>query len=171
RLTRANVRASWSERTTPVAKVLQFSGPMRYRWRAVWMLFRTSIFTLARRLVKGPLRPGWNLTLEISTAYLRESERWVFHLPSIERQRLATDALVFTSPALGRVTIGDAYIETVSGRWYIPPTTIGDVTMFYLHGGGYAFSSGAHINMIATIAQTAGVKVFALDYPLTPEHP
>jgi hypothetical protein len=77
-----------------MAKLFELSGPARYRWRAVWTLFSVSLFTLARRLAKGPLRPGWNLTLEVSTAYLRESEQWVFQLPSIVDQRLAIDALV-----------------------------------------------------------------------------
>jgi acetyl esterase/lipase len=43
--------------------------------------------------------------------------------------------------------------------------------MLYLHGGGYAFSSSAHTNMIATIADATSMHTFALDYPLTPEHP
>jgi acetyl esterase/lipase len=40
-----------------------------------------------------------------------------------------------------------------------------------LHGGGYAFYSGAYANMIATIAHATGTRTFAMDYPLAPEHP
>jgi acetyl esterase/lipase len=43
--------------------------------------------------------------------------------------------------------------------------------MLYLHGGGYAYYSGAYMHMIATIAHATSTRTFALDYPLAPEHP
>jgi acetyl esterase/lipase len=141
----------------------------------VWTLFTVSLLTVLRRLAKGPLRPGWNLTLELSTAYLRALERETFRLPAIREQRLATDALIFASPALPQVTVTPVAVEVipgqVKGHWYVPRAPLARTTILYLHGGGYAFYAGAYANMIATIAHRTSVRTFALDYPLAPEHP
>jgi acetyl esterase/lipase len=154
-----------------MTKPFQLSGPRRNQWRAVWALLRVSLSTLLRRIAKGPLRPGWNLTLEISTAYLRAVERTTFRLPTIEEQRLFTDALLFASPALAQVTVTTVEAEGVEGHWYVPRAPMDQTTTLYLHGGGYAFYSGAYANMIATIAHATNTRTFALDYPLAPEHP
>jgi acetyl esterase/lipase len=134
-----------------------------------------------RRIAKGPLRPGWNLALETSTAYLRTVERESFRLPTIREQRLLTDALVFASAALPKVTVIPVAIEAadgaegthgqVKGIWYLPRASLQETTILYLHGGGYTFFAGAYANMIATIAHATSMRTFALDYPLAPEHP
>jgi acetyl esterase/lipase len=154
-----------------MAKPFELSGPRSYQQRAVWTLLRVSLSTLLRRITKGPMRPGWNLTLETSTAYLRTVERASYRLPTIQEQRLFTDALLFASPALALVTVTPVEVEGVKGHWYVPRTSADKTTMLYLHGGGYAFYSGAYANMIATIAHATSTRAFALDYPLTPEHP
>ena len=43
--------------------------------------------------------------------------------------------------------------------------------MLYLHGGGYAYYSKFHANLIALVTLAANCKTFALDYRLIPEHP
>lgn len=43
--------------------------------------------------------------------------------------------------------------------------------MLYLHGGGYAYYSMTHQNLIACVTLAASTRTFALDYRLTPEHP
>jgi epsilon-lactone hydrolase len=154
-----------------MAKPFELTGPRRYQRRAVWTLLRVSLSTLLRRIAKGPLRPGWNLALETSTAYLRAVERASFRLHTIQDQRLFADALVFASPALALVTVTPAEVEEVKGHWYVPRASANTTTMLYLHGGGYAFYSSAYANMIATIAHATTTDTFALDYPLTPEHP
>jgi acetyl esterase/lipase len=159
------------ERTLSMAKPFELSGPRSYRRRAVWILLQASISTLLRRIAKGPIRPGWNLSLETSTAYLRMVERAAFRLPTIQEQRLFTDVLLFASPALALVTVTPAEVEGVKGHWYVPRALADTTTMLYLHGGGYAFYSGAYANMIATIAHATSTRTFALEYPLTPEHP
>jgi acetyl esterase/lipase len=134
-------------------------------------LFRVSVAAALRRIVRGPLRPGWNLALESSTAYLRAMERASARLPTIQEQRLLTDALVFASPALPRVTVTPVDADGVKGQWYMPDAPMDPMTLLYLHGGGYAFFAGAYTNMIATITDATRMRTFALDYPLTPERP
>jgi acetyl esterase/lipase len=154
-----------------MAKPFQLCGPRRYQLRAAWTLSWVSSATVLHRAVRGPLRPGWNLALEMSTAYLRAMERESFRLPTIREQRLYTDALVFTSPALPHVTVTPVEGDGIKGQWYVPLHPVEQTTLLYLHGGGYAFFAGASANMTATIAHATNTRTFALDYPLTPEHP
>ncbi|KAL9012060.1 MAG: hypothetical protein Q9173_003140 [Seirophora scorigena] len=69
-----------------------------------------------------------------------------------------------------------------SGYWFIqdtlinrkPPST-SDVTIFYLHGGGYICSQPAHYLLFslrlaeAVLDRGLTVSIFALDYSLAPE--
>jgi acetyl esterase/lipase len=139
------------------------------------MLLRAALATVRRRISGGPLRPGWNLTLEISTAYLREVDRVAFRLPTIQEQRLFIDALLFAPRALGHMSVIPIEAAEVNGRvrgqWYVPSAPANQATILYLHGGGYAFYSRTYENMIATIAHATGTRTFALDYPLAPERP
>ncbi|KAI4168845.1 MAG: hypothetical protein LQ348_007419, partial [Seirophora lacunosa] len=70
-----------------------------------------------------------------------------------------------------------------SGYWFVqdtltnrkPPST-SDVTIFYLHGGGYFCSQPAHYLLFslrlaeAVLDRGLTVSIFALDYSLAPEH-
>lgn len=70
---------------------------------------------------------------------------------------------------------------TLSGRWpyrlrslltlYQAKAGAARVTVLYLHGGGYAYYSAAHQNLIALVTLAARARTFALDYRLIPEHP
>lgn len=52
--------------------------------------------------------------------------------------------------------------------WEQPPA---DHAILYLHGGGYiACSPATHRNCTAELARQTGLRVFALDYRLAPEH-
>lgn len=46
-----------------------------------------------------------------------------------------------------------------------------NITVLYLHGGGYAYYSKSHENLIALVTLAAKSNTFALDYRLIPEHP
>jgi monoterpene epsilon-lactone hydrolase len=73
--------------------------------------------------------------------------------------------------------------STFTGYWILessltspqPPVT-SEITIFYLHGGGY-FSSQPAIYLLfllqlaESLAQNLTVSIFALDYGLAPEHP
>lgn len=58
----------------------------------------------------------------------------------------------------------------VRGEWIIPEHTDQKVIL-YLHGGGYvACSAATHRPITAALARLTRRRVFALDYPLAPEH-
>lgn len=60
---------------------------------------------------------------------------------------------------------------TPRGHWFIPETPTEGITLLYFHGGGYAFYLEVTRHFIALLAQALGIRIFAPDYRLTPEHP
>lgn len=57
------------------------------------------------------------------------------------------------------------------GEWIIPHRAAKQ-TVLYLHGGGFVSCSPAtHRPITAALARLVPAQVFALDYPLAPEHP
>lgn len=67
-----------------------------------------------------------------------------------------------------RYTDNDAPLR---GEW-LSPETPADITILYLHGGGYYFCSPAtHRNLVFAFARRSGARIFSLDYRLAPEHP
>ncbi|HEY8375440.1 MAG TPA: alpha/beta hydrolase, partial [Nannocystis sp.] len=71
----------------------------------------------------------------------------------------------------------DIYVEPtcaggIAGEWVHAPGARADRVLLYLHGGGYVAGSPAtHRALTAALSRAAGVRVFALDYRLAPEHP
>ena len=120
--------------------------------------------------MKGPLRPGWSWTLEASLYHLRAETIAAFDQPSIADSRELADALVFGSPALARMALEEVHTP-IRGHWYTPRAGARDLTVLYLHGGGYAYYARSHQNLIALVAEAAEARTFALDYRLIPEHP
>lgn len=58
------------------------------------------------------------------------------------------------------------------GLWIASGTPVPRGVILYLHGGGYvAGSPTTHARMLARLSRLAGLRVFAPDYPLAPEHP
>lgn len=70
------------------------------------------------------------------------------------------------------VTVEKVESATVKGEWQLPDGARKDACILYLHGGGYSFCSPVtHRAMTAAVAKQSGVKLFSLDYRLSPEHP
>ncbi|MAZ88550.1 MAG: alpha/beta hydrolase [Cellvibrionaceae bacterium] len=62
--------------------------------------------------------------------------------------------------------------EKVKGEWQIPEAADEQSCILYCHGGGYSFCSPTtHRPMTAALAKQSGIRVFSLDYRLSPEHP
>jgi monoterpene epsilon-lactone hydrolase len=61
-------------------------------------------------------------------------------------------------------------IKEVKGEW-VELTEKPQLTIYYLHGGGFTAGSPAHYRpFTAALSRAAGARVFALDYRLAPEH-
>jgi acetyl esterase/lipase len=69
------------------------------------------------------------------------------------------------------VTGTPAELGGVPGEWIDDVNVDPTRAVLYLHGGGYiAGSVDSHRNLTGALAKASGVRVFALDYRLAPEH-
>lgn len=147
---------------------------MRGRWshraRGLWNLLATSLAVSVRRARRGPQAPGWTATFEMATTFVRRQTEIAFDHPSMAEGRAYEDAVLFGSAATPQVTI-EPISAPVKGHWFTPKAGVGALTLLYLHGGGYAYYSKAHENLIALAALSLPARTFALDYRLIPEHP
>ena len=141
-----------------------------YTGRSALVLLGETIRVTWRRARSGPRLSDWSWLFEVMTGFLQRQERIASAMPAMADQRLYTDALVLPSPALRKVHRESITDETVRGCWYTPLSDVQERTVLYLHGGGYAFYSRMHENLIALMALAARARTFALDYRLTPEH-
>jgi acetyl esterase/lipase len=152
------------------AMPFELRGKWSYRIRSLLYLYWSLIYVSFRRLIKGPRLPKWNWAFEVSTYFAKIQSVIAFDMPNIMDGRAYEDSLIFTSAAVAKTQI-ETVSEPVKGQWFTPNSGTRDVTMLYLHGGGYAFYSKSHENLIALVAGAAGAKTFAPDYRLIPEHP
>ncbi len=124
----------------------------------------------ARRLLKGPRRPGWNWWVEVATQLLNRQLGAAFDMNDVNEARAFLDSMVVRSPALSQVTITPVSQENFRGSWFAGNGIQPQVTLLYLHGGGYSFYPKSYTNFIALITLAAKSKTLALDYRLSPEH-
>ncbi|HEX5750104.1 MAG TPA: alpha/beta hydrolase [Archangium sp.] len=134
-------------------------------------LMGTSLATGARRLKRGPLRPGWSFKYEATVAFMKATHERIIHLDA-PTQRAEMELLSMPSPALKQVRREPVDAGGVPAEWFIPPGATGDEVVLYLHGGSYVFgSTRTHGDLIARIALGTGARVLGLNYRLAPEHP
>lgn len=119
-----------------------------------------------RRLVRGPGVPGWSFEFEAGNAFWRGQFRRALR-GDIARGRRLFDSLQLYATGPSAVTRTPA----AGGEWIDPAAPASDTVVLYCHGGGYAFHSAVTREFGALLAGVLGVRVFALDYRLTPEHP
>jgi acetyl esterase/lipase len=123
-----------------------------------------------RRLVKGPRYPGWNWWTEVSTALLKRQLGTAFDMSDVKEARTFLDSMVVRSPALSKVTAKPATHDNFKGSWVtVNGRADPQLTVLYLHGGGYSFYPQSYANFIALITLAAKSKTLALDYRLSPE--
>jgi epsilon-lactone hydrolase len=150
--------------------LFELGGRWHYRLRSILTLYWSVLYISVRRWLQGPRLPNWNWALETSMHFLKTQTTIAFDMPSMADGREYEDALVFSSPAFDKVVI-EPVDQPVKGHWYQPKSEVRHVTVLYLHGGGYAYYSKAHQNMIALVTLAVKSHTFALDYRLTPEFP
>lgn len=148
----------------------ELSGRWQYRLRSILTLCWSMLYITFHRLFRGPRFSNWSWTLETSTYFLKAQTAIAFDMPNVIDGREYEDSLTFSSSAVAQVKIEPVNFP-VKGDWYQPKVAVGHVTVLYLHGGGYAYYSKAHQNLIALVTLASESKTFALDYRLIPEHP
>jgi acetyl esterase/lipase len=149
---------------------IDFQGTVRYRIRSAAQLAGTVTTVTTRRLLKGPRRPGWNWWVEVATELLNRQLRAAFEMNAVQEARSFLDSMVVRSPALSQVTITPLSQQKFKGAWFVGKDAQPQVTVLYLHGGGYSFYPKSYANLIALITLAAQSKTLALDYRLSPEH-
>lgn len=134
-------------------------------------LASTSIVTAARRLKRGPLRPGWSFKFEATVAFMKATNERIIRLDA-PSQRAEMESLLIPSPALRRVRREQVDAGGVPSEWFIPREGSSDDVVLYLHGGSYVFGSTlTHGDLIARLALGTGTRALGLNYRLAPEHP
>lgn len=150
--------------------LFQLHGKWSYRLRSLLALYWSLLYVSIRRLIRGSLLPNWSWAFEASIHFIKHQTVTAFDMPNHAEGREYENSLVFTSPATAKIKI-ESVNEPVKGHWYHLKHETNGVTVLYLHGGGYAYYSKAHENLIALVTLAAGSQTFALDYRLIPEHP
>ena len=90
----------------------------------------------------------------------------------IEDVRANFERLATVFPIADDVKREKADANGVPGEWITPPGVSGDITIYYLHGGGYSIGSvNTHAGMVSQIAAACDGRAFAVDYRLAPEDP
>jgi epsilon-lactone hydrolase len=70
------------------------------------------------------------------------------------------------------VTVEPVKVHEMAAEWLRPAGARADVTVLYLHGGGYAIGSPkSHRHLAAAIAKAAGARALLIDYRRAPEQP
>lgn len=83
-------------------------------------------------------------------------------------QRMGDTAVLMPSGVTREVTA----VDGVPCEWIVPKDATKDRVLLYLHGGGFVFGwMNPHRQMVAHLAQAAGVRALCVDYRLAPEHP
>jgi acetyl esterase/lipase len=160
---------------------IHFRGPLRYRLRSAAELSQCIVEASARRAMHGPRLPAWNWFVELATEVLQRQTLVALCMgsESVAEARRYLDSVVFHSTALWQVRITPVEMGKFRGSWFEDKNahenhgtgnTESDVTVLYLHGGGYSFYPQGYADFIALITLAAKSRTFALDYRLAPEH-
>lgn len=152
----------------------RLSGKWSHRLMSLQALYHATLFVALRRLARGPRLPNWSWSFETAIRFLQLQTARAFDMADPAEGRAYESSLVFHSPAVAKVEI-EPVAAPVSGHWFRPRASASgssrDLTVLYLHGGGYAYYAKAHANLVALVTLATGARTFAPDYRLIPEHP
>ena len=151
--------------------VMISQGKLSHRLRS-WRALLRVVFTVAiRRKLGRSLCPAWTRDTEIGVLYWRGQFNHAFALPDIKEGRAYFDSLLTFTDEVFDVERRPTPPGAPRGLWHLPKIRQRDVTLLYLHGGGYAFHSDVSRRFADMLAHELGADLFAPDYRLTPEHP
>ena len=146
------------------------TGSFKYRLKSWQSLIAISLGVLLRRQKGKPLVKSWSAEFEIGVLFWREQFNRALAMPKISDGREYFDSLQTYTNEKYDVQRSAVSVGGVKGNWVSPDKITDDITILYLHGGGYAFAGGISDHFANTLACLLGRKLFSLDYRLTPEH-
>ena len=154
---------------TKYAFPILFSGRWQFRLQGLLTFYRSLWAVTVRRMFNGPMLPGWSLSFEVSNDFLKRQTQKGFQFTDHSQSREYEDAVLFTAGNSRSITKTEVEVP-VKGAWYSAPNETNSAVLLYLHGGGYAYYSKAHDNLIGLVVKAINTKTFALEYRLTPEY-
>lgn len=153
---------------------IKLQGKMRHQIRSVLAISGISIAVIWRRLWRRPLCSDWSIDFEIGILFVRHQFNRAFRFPDIREGRAYFDSLIPSTGEEFNVRSSLSGPNEPAGEWHVAqglakaPAT--QVSILYLHGGGYTFNSEVSRNFARGLADLLCAKVFMPDYRLTPEH-
>lgn len=91
---------------------------------------------------------------------------------SILELRNAFEQMMQAFSGISDLKITPVELKHCSGVWMEPSQITTDKVMLFLHGGGYVVGSWqSHQDLMGRIAKGSGMRIFAINYRLAPEHP
>lgn len=148
-----------------------YQGRLIHRTRSLCTYLLIALTVAFRRTFGRPIVREWSMRFEIGTLFIRAQFNHAFSLRDINYGRAYFDSLYEAPDRPYEVTIKETGKNEPKGHWFIPKDCRSDATLLYFHGGGYTFYATVSFQFIAMLAETLGLRVFAPDYRLTPEHP
>ncbi|UQA59890.1 alpha/beta hydrolase fold domain-containing protein [Polyangium aurulentum] len=81
------------------------------------------------------------------------------------------DRFIGATPVAPGVATREVEEDPGPGWWCEPPGVVAGRAILFIHGGGYGLGhAGPYVGLASQIAVRARAPVFALEYPLAPEH-
>jgi acetyl esterase/lipase len=139
----------------------------------VWALLRRVL----HRLRHGPLVPSWSWAVEMRLVAFKSFLDAARRDPNPAARRLIEERI--DPPLLRRLrgvmTFNKVEMAGLTAEHHVPMADgLGfspEVTILYLHGGGYlAGSAATHRRWISNLSWAVGAESFAPDYRLAPQH-
>ena len=147
---------------------LKFSGPFHLRLQSFAVLNWIAIMTSLRHAMGRRIAPDWDIQFEIGILFWRHQFKAALSNPDITQGRLLFESL--NTETSDRYDVTTEPCTAPQGNWYYPKTQKTDMTLLYLHGGGYTFQGAIAKRFAEMLAHHTGASVFTPDYRLTPEH-
>ncbi|MEL7465858.1 MAG: alpha/beta hydrolase fold domain-containing protein [Pseudomonadota bacterium] len=137
------------------------TGPLGHRIASWAVMIGCSFAALSARAAGRPINP----------AFWRRQFTRALNARDMGEGRVIFDSLQTYTDEVCAVRRQPMKTPEVAGDWIEPQALKTDVTLLYLHGGGYALYGAVARTFAETLAHHLGARLFALDYRLTPEHP
>ncbi|MGH6870234.1 MAG: alpha/beta hydrolase [Rhizomicrobium sp.] len=91
---------------------------------------------------------------------------------SLADQRARLESLAAFFPVADGTEVEPGTVGGVKGEWVAARRARRDAVVLYLHGGGYLLGSPvSHRHLLAAVSEASGLRTFAAEYRLAPEHP
>lgn len=141
----------------------------------VRMLLRAAtavVIAAVRRIVRGPLVPGWSWRVELRRAAISAVVESAIRSSKAERWSDVDVGVPLPRRLRSRIEVDPASEGGVPGEWLLSrDAPSGGPVLLYFHGGGYVVGRPSMERpFIARIVHAVDGRCFSVDYRLAPRH-